>query len=938
MKKRIDYDKILKKILKEDKHNIAAIRQICEDAKKNNAYIEKISVKDIVVDYFDRWTSDEKASLLRIFGYNNEVPTVEKITNFSNMDYVNEDAMIYCLKCDHFTGFDALAQIYFDIKHDNEQKKYSAYLNRLKEILKYCKDKSCVGKYLYSFLSKMPEEELNYLLSDCYVCEYKEDSDHMNINVVNENIISLIIKTKDLELIRKYIKYVNDINLYLNEAVNTRNTKIVRYFLEKGADINYISNYPILAGLTPIKTAIKNGDFKMYNFLIKNGANINMRVIETDFLDKLFNGINLDKGIQEKIKDSDIEELRFVRESSPIEFATKILKVNYHYAIANPYIIFYGSKTDDHNIISKDTSWRTELSRGKIIRDLYSRIGEEKRKKVDYNDLIIFTFITRNVKHFEQYIKDAKKYNAQIDLDKIIKYFYEFNLECHHKEFLSPFIKYYNEINPNSKIILKLLEAYINKYFSNDENHLKNGQPQLYMNDFLLELLNKLPSESKKMVCIMPYCSNLKICNEMLNLGFDINEVDKNGNTMLINLLSRTRRDITDEEFELFEFLLDNADISIKNKEGKTALDLAVENFRVDYEWHYQRYKSYLVNGNTQKAAVMLINKTKKEDLLSSKVGETLEYRYNKVGDDFEKTQLSSKLIYIKHKDLFNALITKEFVFSDKLLETIFDGICFMDEETKEFVYGNLDRNIVINKTNMQDETDKIKKVISELDPKDSNAFAKAEKEFALYSKKVLEVKKHYEEDVPKKTNPELYVKYAQAKYKNDYTKLDSYAFEIIMAIIRKFGIEKLPVLLKLCPSYDINYYVKKQDINFNMFNYAYSDEFILDITEAGDVKNNPERFLSDEMERQMGDVLYFTGGFMQYAILLNNLDIVKYLNSNGAKIKFIVDGQDYTWDYVNSYTMLNYVESIVGSKKYKDLDEQEIDYFKKLTEPKSSS
>ena len=77
---------------------------------------------------------------------------------------------------------------------------------------------------------------------------------------------------------------------------------------------------------------------------------------------------------------------------------------------------------------------------------------------------------------------------------------------------------------------------------------------------------------------------------------------------------------------------------------------------------------------------------------------------------------------------------------------------------------------------------------------------------------------------------------------------------------------------------------------------------------------------------------LKFTGGLLQYAVLVDNIDMVKLLHERGANLSCFINNKEVTSSYVNSEDMKNYLEMLIG-KDYNDFDLNvaEYEYYMRL-------
>ncbi|MDD3048377.1 MAG: ankyrin repeat domain-containing protein [Bacilli bacterium] len=951
MPKKIDYQKILNQVVSEYPHNIDAIKQVVEQAKKENNYI-KLTFEDIISN--KEMTGKEKSELLRFFQYSKREH--ELIDQDESHHDIKISAISHCIKYDNFSGFQSLALTFFDIgSHYTGTyiSKDDAYKSILYSIL-YNSKENVKSKYLDFMLKNTPEESLNRLFEPYYEAHYLGA-------VHDENIIKYIIDSNDLNLIKKYLKYVKNINLYLSSAVNTGKTEIVEYFLKQGADINYVIEEPIVGYLTPIKTAIKNNNLEMYQFLVKNGADINLQTFEPDFVNKVLNyKINIKKNSWNGPRESDFEkeswdyddacQLRFTRESSPLEYATKLLKSKkekkaYLYKNGSGYFIVYfnGVHQSFKNNLKIDLSepLHEALDRQKIINDIYNNLPDSKIDNVNYTDLLSFTFISRDIESFNKYAAEIVKNKKDIDLEKLVELFFDFELD-NSNIILESFVDLCDKIKPDFKCALKIFEYYIDsevKWYRNSS---------FYISDFSESLLKRISEKDRQNICLMPYCRNLKTCKKLLEYGFDINQVDKDGNTILFYLLSIKTRDFSNTEFELFEFLLENMDISIKNNNGVTALYNALQAYDTKDEYVYADVNREHQPTNMEIAATKLISKMNKEDVCDPSIHEVVNWRYwiypekdaegNQNKHDSHGEWMRAEVIYRNHKDLFLALLEKGFVLSDELLALIFKTLYSeKDQErlnksinidkTLEFVYEHLDHNTNIQKQNPDSEYNNIMELIKN----NNKPILELKNRLIKFNKTISSLKEFLVKDIPLKSNPKRYLEYAKEKYGIDYKKLDEYFILIFMNAINKLSLSELSELLDLCPVFNINAYVidKNWDDSRLLCN-------IFDYDEEYNEIHDEDYFEPNSFPITDYGVRGFTGGLMQYAILINNVELADLLHSKGAKYELIVNGEDYTWEYVNSYTMMNQIESATGKQIYGELKDEEVDYYLKLVKQKT--
>ncbi len=73
--KKIDYKKLLKRLIDEYPHELDKIEKIVDDANKSGQ-VARIEFDEIIKSNI--WSSDEKARLLRVFGYNKREHAIEE--------------------------------------------------------------------------------------------------------------------------------------------------------------------------------------------------------------------------------------------------------------------------------------------------------------------------------------------------------------------------------------------------------------------------------------------------------------------------------------------------------------------------------------------------------------------------------------------------------------------------------------------------------------------------------------------------------------------------------------------------------------------------------------------------------------------------------------------------------------------------------------------
>jgi len=942
--KGIDYQKILEQLIKEYPHALDRIEKVIHDAKEN---MQDVDIEFIGIIESNIWNSDEKARLLTLLGYNKFQHKIIVRDKYKILDPMMDYE--YTIKYDIFSGFEALMKIHKDIRDFRictfgDESCIRSLLDEsyrliFDTVISDCKDENKTT-YIKAILDNLTVDDIKRLIAPYY-------EGHYIAAVRNKSIFIDIIASKDLDLIKKYMGYIDNINMYLSEAVATGNIEIVKFFLEKGANINYLTDEVILGRLTPLKTAIINNDYEMAKFLIENGADANLQVNSDDFMNRL-NNYQIDVSDTYRIvpvneHDEYTKQLEYIRASSPLEYAVKLREYRGYkcdHDSGRFDVYFNGESFNVKNRILEDMYDISVKNRGKIVDLIFDKL--EDKTSINYSDLICFTFITKDLEKFKKYSRYAIDSNYQIDFDFLFKIYFDFYLQ-NDKEMLIPFMNLISEYDKDGNIYLKLFDYYLDNVIYGKLSNIY----KFYVDDFIKELFNRISEEKRNKICLVPYCRNIDSLEYLTSLGFDINQVDDNGRNILYHLLCSGRlrsEDLTDQEMEFFNYLLENLNLSMKDNNNKTALYYAMQEFNTQDSDSY-RYpnKDWVgTKSNLEKAVAILVSRMPKQDVCNSDIKKVLEDRLITHREGY---LLHCEFVYQHHKELFDALIDKGFILSAKVLNAIFTSLYPEDEWQKEhllkmidrdstldFLYKRLDYNLQIQEINIEQEFEDL---ILYIDSQDIT-FDEFIKSLKNFNSQIISLKKFYKKNIQKRFNPERYLQYAKEKYNTIYENLDSYLPLIIIIGIRKFGNEKLVDILDSIPNYDINSYIVGYDIGLNYWSYVAQISDIFYVDEDGDhiYVYDDEHFEADDVCELYHENIIFTGGLIQYAILTDNLPMVQFLQKRGANLKFLVDGKDHTWDYVSSYTMLNYIESFVGKKKYSGFDEVEKDYYLDLITP----
>ena len=466
------------------------------------------------------------------------------------------------------------------------------------------------------------------------------------------------------------------------------------------------------------------------------------------------------------------------------------------------------------------------------------------------------------------------------------------------------------------------------------------------INDFNKKLLSRIPQEKRKEICLVPYCKNILTLEYLLSQGYDINQVDENGRNILYYLLCNKieRTDLNNQEIELFKYLLRKIDLSAKDKFNKTVLYYAMQKFYTekvyqygarDNELFYAKKDCVGTRSNLEKAVVTLIFNMSKQDVCNDDIKKILEERLG-YGSDYGD-RISPECIYQHHKELFEALINKGFVLSDKMLDNIFTSLYSSNGSPKEdlfdkidmnktldYLYQKLDYNLKIQKLDIEKDFRSLMDYINSYDI----TYDEFIKNIMNFYNKISSLNYFYENNIKKRFKPERYLQYAKEKYNTTYENLNSYLTIIIINGIKKFGNERLEDILEHIPQYNLNSYVINVDVGVKYSDYLDKTLNIINIDEEGNCIYGNEYFEADNIHENGNGNIVFSGGLVQYAILINNLSMIQLLQKKGASLKLLINMENHTFDYVHSRSMLKYIESVIGKKKDNNFDEAK----KKLT------
>lgn len=927
---KIDYRKILNHLIEEYPHKINKIKEVVEIAEKNAKEYIQLPFEKIINNR--DWNSQEKEELLVYFQYDteeHELPYYDKNNKNAKMN-----AIFHTIKYDNISGFEALMATFKNIKNHY----YGIILTKdeaLRDITQaICniKDLKKREKYMQIVLKYLTEEDKKRLMAPYY-------TGSSLLGIKDESIFIDVIRTKSITLIEENSKYVDNLNPYFTYAIETEDINIVDWFINHGVNLNYCHPDLITGALTPLKKAIQLNNYELFIHLIESGAAPDLKVIAPNYLNQIINPLIsiydrfdcLDREKGEIKEDNEyVQTLRFIRESTPLEYAS-ILDANYKDSNeSNQFQVnFKGSTNSNPHRIKTDIYKIPETFkiRAKIVDYLFDYLKNSPNTTINNHitDILGVSIMVQDLNLFKKYREYAKSNNLKIDYTYLINLFLSF-VNWNNTELFDTFLDFIKEDT-------NLLVTFFNKYFFN------NHWSVTYHHDEISEKILKLiPKKERVKIPLVPCCRSLNDLNELINMGFSIKQEDELGENILFKIIRN--EEVHSPINDLFDYLLEKIDLTHKNKEGKDVLyyglkcfDTKDENFRGSLEPRPLSEQEVLVT--------KLIKKMKPEDVITPEHIEVLEKRLRY--SDNAGGKMHMQYVYLHHKDLWEALIDKGLKMPESILNEIFTSIYSKDEKeikvtyasdnfdplsTLDFIYSTLDWDTKIQNISIEEVYRNICMEINNTERLSLERFKELLSSlYATVRSLVYDYKKH----VKKKYRPKYYEEYVYMRHNVTYHNLDSYITRLLIKGLRLFGTEAIDELLALVPKYDINTILKDEDIGYSYWTHLGDVNEFLGVDEDGNEIYNSDRYEAEGLSTNWNQDIMFYGGLAQYGILINDLDFVKKLVAKGAKLDITIDDENHTWDYVNSNSMHSYIDSIVGPREHQDLDEEERKYFLSL-------
>ena len=937
LEKKEKYQRVFNAILKNDYHNVDALINVVEEAKKDSeTYVTKhsfnIDLYSILNDCV--WTPDEKIKLINYFA-DKDLQIIDKNKTMSVNTNDRHNAFRYLIYNDMFDSFKVLSKAVCKNKnisnyvYNNQYTKYfdNRKLDELDFVMWtiFADYNSYIGNRININKSKYVKEVIKLLNKKERESFFKTRYLEYDGMLINRSAFFYVLMTKDIKLIKAYYKYLDNPSEYLPFIIRYCNMDVLKYFVENGADVNYMPEEPKCDYVSPIKAAIETCDLDKFYYLIEHGA--------------IFN-----KDIKPINKD-DNHWCDIAYNSTPISYATLFKNNEIQYAYSNIYtynvpsnltgigVEFHTASRDKYSHMHIDLSNMRNINNRMIMVDyIYNNLTDEERREVDFNALLKFTLIAHNIPLFFKYGMDLAKYEpfgSSIEFSDLITIFVKLNFD--QKDDAEAFCHVLSSLDNNGMDIYKeLASSYANKY-------------NFKVTDAVFYILSQIPEEERIKICLVPHCSDVKSLSKLISLGFDVNQVDEIGDTCLHNMIPPYAYQCVDVDEEELDFLINHTDLTIKNKYKQTPISmlLRVINTRDDLDKAIK--DSDYESPDKEKLLLKFIEKMSLEDLIKTGFIKKLEERFiSSIWFDFDSMDaMSGALLYKNYRKLFDELFKKGYKPSDKMINAVFYRKSYspFDKDTvyryvnnfdvlksKEYILSNFDKNKVISKIDLSESIDKVLDLINS-----SCTFQTIAIRLITLNDELGEAKKHLRNDISKKYSPGDYIGYVKEKYHTDYENLDGCVFDLIIKILNKYGSDKLLHVLKMLDNFDINYV--KEDIVTDLKEQEIVNDILSTWTldDDGEVEEEPERFFPSNLDMYSSGFVELSGSLIHYAIMVNDLELVKKLYKLGVNPDIRIDGKSITRAYVSSKEMLKYIDEISEDPKYKDLDDEEIKLYKKM-------
>ena len=498
-------EKALKYLIENAPHDMEKFQSLynVEIEGKNRA---EVRLHDILLS--NVWNAEEKAQLIKLYGYNIDECIKEK--NFSGVQAL--------LSLGNHISVATIARIIEYIDDPSERYKFCEL------IVNHYKDKESIEAYTGTgnqcYLREIPS-----------LCDrYPEYTGFLN-EIFGTTVSSMedICGTNDLELIKLFLPTVKNINPLFMFAVRSKNIEMVKLFIEAGANVNFQDleferdNGRRLFKI-PLKIAIDNNDLEMVKFLHQNGANL-------DFVDK---SERMQEFIGKLGKEETEKETHQYKDYCDRHDYIIWSKTPLEYAITLGAASIIDQDLINNNSTRKNDSFRKQSKdRIDIVKYLYENGATFGEGQINYTDLICFAIKSDDFDSTKYYFEEALKKGNKLDFVKIISFIHDPGF----KEGANPWFRLCEEYskkidteNYNRNIKL-MLEKLFNEFSFNDY------QFNIYR-AIITDFNKTLPKDMLKDIPAI-FCVNLENLEEVLSLGYDINSVENGRNILMDYIMNR---------------------------------------------------------------------------------------------------------------------------------------------------------------------------------------------------------------------------------------------------------------------------------------------------------------------------------------------------------------------------------------------------------------
>lgn len=542
--------KVLKYLIENEPHSIEKFQNLynVEVEGKNRA---EVPLHDIL--FSDVWTAEEKAQLIVLYRHNDEKKYEYRVWTYKTYESdIGDSVGIYglplideCIRNKNFSGVQALLSLDNHISVATITR-IIEYIDDPSERYKFCelivnhyKDKEIIKAYggtgSQCYLREIPS------LCDRYP-EYIMDCCWKKVLWTTVSSMEAICGTNDLELVKLFLPTIKNINPLFMFAVKSKNIKIVKLFIEAGANVNFQDleferdNRSLFK--TPLKYAIDNNDLKMVKFLHQNGANLDF-VDKSERMQEFIGNLGKEKSEKEthQYKNHWDRHDYIVWTKTPLEYAITIGTAS-----------TIGQDLINNDSTRKNDSFKKQFkNRMNIVKYLYENGATFGEGQINYTDLICFAIKSDDFASTKYYFEEALKNGSKLDFVKIISFIHNPGVvEISHNSSI-----FYGRFDEGANPWFRLCEEYSKKI--DNENYNRNVKLLLVKlfdefsfnnynfnryRDVITNFSKALPKDMLKDIPAI-FGVSLENLEEVLDLGYDINSVENGRNILMLYITNR---------------------------------------------------------------------------------------------------------------------------------------------------------------------------------------------------------------------------------------------------------------------------------------------------------------------------------------------------------------------------------------------------------------